>query len=437
MLQSSTALDGPPSRRPGPRGGAFAHAALALLLAAPAARAQSEPPRLWSEAAVLDRANARSPDVQAARFALETARASGAFGRVPRIGNPVVGVRAMLGVPNAGEVSSYNVTLGVPIDVSGQRPLFGREARWAVREAEARLDAAVNDARGAALAGYVELAATDTVIRVTAERAEGAREVLARARAAVERGAATELAVALAERELAEASADVEAARRARDEAAGRFREALDLTSADPARVAPLGAPAPVPGLTRAAAVRLAVARRREVAAGHAAAQRLHVSADRLRAQAVGPLWVTPETALANTQTAQTTAGVSLQWAIPLLQTAQGERAVARAQGTAFRAEALRAARRADREAGTAWDVLEGRLRELAALEREAIPALERTLRATERRVDSGEADLFRALYARRELALMRVRAASVAREAWRTRVALERAVGRAGGGAR
>ncbi len=399
-------------------------------------RAQSRPPRRWTEAAVVARAGLRSPEVQAARFALETARASTAFGRVPRVGNPVVSVRAMFGVPNASEVSSYNVSLGIPFDISGQRPRFGREARWAAREAEARLDAAVNDARGVALASYVELGAADAVIAVARVRADSAREVLARARTAVERGAATDLAVALAERELAEATADLAAAQRVRDEAAGRFREALDLTSADPASVAPLGPPGPTTGLTRDAAVRLAVARRREAAAGHAAAQRYAVSEGRLRAQYVGPLWVTPEAALSNTQTAQTTAGATVQWALPLLQTGQGERAVARAQGEASRAEGLRAARRADREAGAAWDVLHDRLRELAALEGDAIPALERTLRATERRLESGESDFFLVLYARRELALMRVRPPRVARDAWRARVALQRAVGAVDGGA-
>lgn len=414
-------------------------AALAALSPPWSACAQASGARVWGEPEVIARAAARSPEVQAAQNALDTARASHAFGDVPRVGNPVVGVRAMLGVPNATEVSNYNLTVGFPFDVSGQRPLFTREARWATREAEARLDVAVNDAVGRARASYVELAAADAILRVAATRAESAREVLAQAREAMAHGVATALDVALAEREHAEAVADFAAARRERDGAAGRFREALDLTSGDPAQVAPIGPPSLPLGLDREAAVRVASARRREIAAGEAAGRRFDVVADRSRAQYVGPIWVTAESALSSAQSSQATAGVSVQWALPLLHTGQGERAVAGAQAGASRAEAARAARRADREAGTAWDVLVDCLAELGALEAEAIPALEQTLRATERQLAMGAVDYFRLLYARRELALTRARAAAVVREAWRARVALERATGiaaaRPGGG--
>ncbi len=383
------------------------------------------------------RAQARSPEVQAARSALDVARASQAFGRVPLIGNPVLGARAIFGIPNAGEVSSYNLTFAVPIDVSGQRPLFARESEWAAREADARFAVATNDARERARASYVELACEDSIIVVAEGRLLGAREVLARAHTALEHGAATAVDLALAEREVAEATADLHEARRERDEAAGRFREAIDLTSTDPSRVAPLGPPGFPVGITREAAVRLAVEFRREATAGMAASRRLMVAVDRFRAQYVAPLWVQPELAVSSNQYLQASGGVTVQWALPVMHTGQGERAVALAQSHASRADSVRAARRADREAGTAWDVLAERLAELHTLQAEAIPALERTLEATERQSQLGATDFFRVLYARRELSLMRVRAATATREAWRARIALERAIGVSPHGAR
>ena len=400
-----------------------------ILLSAPAI-AQTREARTWTQSDAFDRAIRRAPDVQAAQSAVDIAAAGRAYGDVPLVGNPILGARAAFGVPNATEVSSYGVTLAIPVDVSGQRPLYRREYRWATREAQARLDVAVNDALGRARASYVELATADAIIEVTAGRAAGARDVLARARMAVDRGAATSLDVALAERELGEATADLHAARRDRDEAAGRFREALDLTSSDAAHVAALEAASVPPGLTREGAVRLAVRRRPEIQVGHLAARRFTTMADRYRAQYIGPLYIQPEVSFSYNQSLQTTTGVSLQWALPLLWTGQGERAVSRAQSAAAESEAARATRRANREAGTAWDVLAGRLAELETLEHDAIPALERTLEATERQLTLGATDFFRVLYARRELALVRIRAATASREAWRARVALERAIG-------
>ena len=376
------------------------------------------------------RATTSSPEVQAAQYGLDVARATSAFGRVPLIGNPIVGVRAMFGVPNAAQVSSYNFTVAVPIDMSGQRPLFAREARWAIREAGARLDVAVNDAGARARASYVELAGADAIIVVAAGRVAGAGDVLARARAGLERGSATALDLSLAMRELAEATADLHAAQRDRDESAGRFREAMDLTSADAARVEPLLPPTIPAGLTRATAVRMAIAQRQERAAGAAGARRFLLAAQRFRAQYIGPVWIQPELALSNNVYLQATGGVSAQWALPVLHTGQGERAVAHAQSLASGADGARAARRADREAGTAWDVLVSRLAELRTLQTEAIPALEQTLVATERQLELGATDFFRVLYARRELALMRVRTAAALREAWRARIVLERALG-------
>lgn len=402
---------------------------LAAVLVTTGALAQSTEPagRVWSEAEVIARAEARSPEVQSARASLDASRAWSVYGSVPLLGNPVVGIRAMVGVPDR-EAATYAVAVGVPIDVSGRQGLWRREARWAVREAEARLEVALNDARAHAREAYVDVALADALFRINTERLEAARELLERVRSRAISGVATALDVALSERELAEAEADLSAARRTRFEAAARLREALDLAPDLPVYVLPLPEPTLPAGLTREAAVARAIERRREHIAIGAEVHRYRISADRLRAEAIAPLLVAGEYEMQGY--VQGSVGASAQWALPLIQTAQGERAVALGQASARDTDRALRARRSAREAGAAWDRLSTALAELRALRERALPALERALALSEQLLGAGAVDYFRVLYARRELAQARARAIEVAREAWHARVALDHAIG-------
>src|SRR5689334_3396962 len=88
----------------------------------------------------------RSPAVRAAQAELEASRAYRAFGQVPRLANPHLNVRAMIGEPD-DPAATYSVLLGFPIDVSGRRRAWRKEASWAEHEAEANLAMVQNEAR--------------------------------------------------------------------------------------------------------------------------------------------------------------------------------------------------------------------------------------------------------------------------------------------------
>jgi outer membrane protein TolC len=410
-----------------PRRRTTATVALSLLLLSAPAIAQSELPAVWSEAQVISRAVSRAPAVQSAQSQLFSAQASQTFGRVPLVGNPTLGVRAMVGVPDR-EAATYGLVLGVPLDLSGARGHYRRETSWAARAAEAELDAAVNDARGRAREAHIEIATADAMVAVTRARVETAREIVARSQARARAQASTALDVALTDRELGEAEANLAAALREREQAAGRLRELLDLPAGTSVAVEPVGAPALPADLSREGAIARATERRREAAAYAARAMQLRLSGDRLRAQSIAPLYVAGEVEWQGYS--QASVGASVQWSLPMFQFAQGERAVALAEAAGADTQQRLARHGAAREAGTLWDQLERSLEELRAIETHALPALERSLALTEDLFEAGAVDSFRVLLIRQDLAAMRIRQLTAVREAWRTRVALDRAIG-------
>ncbi|HEX6239593.1 MAG TPA: hypothetical protein VFZ61_01820, partial [Polyangiales bacterium] len=67
---------------------------------APGAEAQETSRVTWTLATVTEAAIQRAPQVVAARASLEAARAYRTYGTMPRVGNPVLSVRAMVGRPD-------------------------------------------------------------------------------------------------------------------------------------------------------------------------------------------------------------------------------------------------------------------------------------------------------------------------------------------------
>lgn len=383
----------------------------------------------WDEARVVARASERTPTVQTARALVDAARAQEAFGRVPVIGNPLVSLRAMVGVPDES-AATYALAVGIPFDVSSRRSLAMREAARAIEQAEAELAVALNDARAEARAAWADVSVSNDAIETANARTDTARQLLERTRTRLQAQSSTALDVTLAERELAEAEAEVASARRAREEAVARFREALDLPPLSEVLVAPLRPPAMPSGMSREEAVHRAAQNRREATAFAASAARLRTSADRQRAAALAPLTIAGELEVQGNQTRATTVGVSANWALPLAATAQGERAVANAEALAADTRRELATRAAGREASSAWAQLVSHLEEYEAVDRRVVPAAQRALDQTEALFQAGAVDSFRVLLARRDLYAARARRTSVAREAWRARIALDRAMG-------
>ena len=122
--------------------------------------------------------------------------------------------------------------------------------------------------------------------------------------------------------------------------------------------------------------------------------------------------------------------GASLRWELPILQRAQGDRAVAEAEARAARTSASLLRGQIARDVAQTAAALSRALVELAALEREAIPAAERLVAASEAAFAAGAIDFFRVLAARRAVLALRSRGLEVLEAAWASRLAFERARG-------
>jgi outer membrane protein TolC len=406
-------------------------AALAFLSGMPLIPSLSlaQPSGPWSLERVEQTALETSPQIRNAVAAVEAAKSYRAFGTIPVIGNPVVGIRAMVGKPDA-PAATYSALFGIPFDVSGKRRAWRSETSAIIAEAEANLAVARNDVLARAREAYVLVATGEAAQKVADESANNALDVLKRIQARFDAKAATLLDLALAEREYGEAKADTARARREVVEAVGDFRQVLDLPATEPVAVAPLEAPAVPAGLSLDSAVSTAVSRRREMLAIDNAIQRYRRSDKRLRREAVAPVILGAEGEAQGNQNTQSTAGASITTELPIFQRNQGERAVAKGQAAALTVNRELTEHTVAREASVAFQRLEAALAELTALEQQATSAADKALAMTTEMLEAGAVDYFYLLTARRSAFQLRARKVSSLRDAWLSRIALERAVG-------
>jgi cobalt-zinc-cadmium efflux system outer membrane protein len=379
----------------------------------------------WDDEAVVARAVERAPDVVRARSALAEALTLAVNARVPLVGNPALGVRAMVGAPDA-PAATYALLVGVPIDVSGARGRWSEEARWAAREAEARVDVARAEARASALDAWSALLVAEESVSVAEARLDAARALRAVVEVRFANQAATALDAALSERELGESESELHAAHRARASAQGQLREVLLLAPDERVTVPPPRAPSIPSGLTRERAVALAATRRRELSAHEFATRRWRASSTRLLHESTPPLFVAAEVEWQGYS--QASVGASATWSLPISHTRQPERAAADAQARSEQSARDLALHAASHEAARAFTDLELALAELDALTARALPAAERVASLTEQLFAQGAADAARVLRARQDLHALRARRLAALREAWRARVALDRA---------
>lgn len=394
-----------------------------------AAEGSAQPPQEWSFERVEQVALENSPSIQSAQAALEAARAYKAFGKLPPVRNPVVNLRALVGKPD-DPAATYGVVVGLPFDFSGKRRAWQSEASAIEAQAQAELEAARNIVRALSREVYVLVALGEAALGVAQESAQTAQDVLKRIQARFDANAATLLDVALAEREFGEAKADAARARRELVEARAEFRQILDLPPTDPVQVKPLLAPEIPAGLSREAAVAQAIARRREIAALDSAVERFRRADKRLRKEAVAPVLIAAEGEMQGNTQQNTSFGASVNLELPLIFRNQGERAVARGQANALAVERALTERAIGRQAALSFDRLETALAEYEALDTQASEAAKRTLEMTNVMLEAGAVDYFRLLSARRSAFELRARRVASLRDAWLSRIALERAVG-------
>lgn len=401
------------------------------LLAATLWCAPASAQTLWTDALVARAAAARAPSVREARGALDVAAAGRVHGERPVIGNPTVGLLALPGFPDFGAWTT-GVSVGLPIDVSGVRGQWSREAARGVRAAEARLGDETLRAVTEARAARVSLAVARAGVAVQRARLATADEALTRTRARLDARAATAVDLALAEQERAEAAADLARAERQASHALAAFRSALDLAAVEPVAVDAPGRPEGVSPEAMAVAVRRAPRARGDAASLDEQAARLDASASRVTRAAVAPLVVGFEAqqVAVGPQDLDASIGASLRWELPLVQRAQGDRAVAEAEARVARTGAALLRRQIERDVVRAAEALSRSLAELDAIERDAIPAAERLVAASEAAFGAGALDYFRVLAARRAVLALRARSLDVLESAWAARLAFERARG-------
>ncbi len=393
--------------------------------------ALGQSPASWDGAEVGRWAARHHPDVRAAMAALDVARAGRVFGQVPVVGNPILGVLMLPGYPDFG---AYTMTasLGIPLDVSGRRSRYRAEVGHDIAAAEARLDAVRSRAASEARQAYVDLVTTRSEVDIQRARLAAAESIEAVVRARVDAGAATAVDQALVERERAEAEADLAEANRRRTAADGALRRTLDLTPTEALPLSPLERPTPLSPVERTQAGPRAQRQRRDVSALERGAARWVASDDRLRAGAIAPLVLGLEGQQVATSSNDlgSSLGASVRWELPLAQRAQGERAVAQAEASGLRVQAVLLRRQVDRDVATAAEGLDAALAELDALTGRALPAAERLVAATEASWAAGALDIFRVLTARRDLLSVRARILTATRASWRARIEYDRAMG-------
>lgn len=402
--------------------------ALAAALFASSAQAQRSDSPVWTERAVIARAVEHHPDVVRARTALYEASAVSAFARVPRVGNPTIGVRAMVGVPDPA-AATYALLVGVPLDVSGARSHWSIEALWATREADARLDVARNDATSSAREAWMNALVATESTRLADERRALAASMLDATRRRLDAQSATALDLALAEQSASDAELAVVSARRERESALSSLRTLLSLPPTEELILPALDAPSMPAQMSRERAAALAIAHRRETTALDASARRLRASATRLHHEATAPVFIAAEVEWQGYT--QASIGASAQWSLPISLTNQGERATVDAQARAADEQRLAVERQVANEAAAVWTELELRLSELAVIERQTIPAAQRVLALTEALFRAGTIDSYRLLRARDELFAQQQRRIDALRAAWTARIALDQRTGR------
>ncbi|MDP3278796.1 MAG: TolC family protein [Deltaproteobacteria bacterium] len=401
-----------------------------VLLASPAsAQSTVRDGVLWTDASVAARAAQHSPEVSRARTGLYEAQALSAFTSLPRIGNPTVGVRAMVGAPDL-PAATYSLLVGMPIEVSGAPAQWRHESRWAVREAEGRIDLALNEACAEARQAWVDAAAAQAALVLVQDQFRTANQLLSATQARVQAQTATALDLALAEQEVHDAEAARLTAQRERDDALGRMRELLALDPREPVAVSELGTLTIQSEMTRERAIALALQNRRELTVLGASAARSRVSQTRLHHQATAPIFIAAEVEWQGYSTASV--GASAQWSLPVSLTNQGERAAAEAQARAADEQRTIAENSLANQAAIAWDQLAHRLEELALLDTRALPTAQRVFSLTEALFRAGTVDSYRLLRARDEVYQQQQRRLDALRSAWRARVQLDRATGRA-----
>lgn len=401
-----------------------------LGLAGGDARAEppSDAPLSLSLDEALRRAEAQSPRVLLAKRAVREARARGVGAGIVLPSNPRLSGDARPPI-TGGTLHDlgYAAQLEVPLDVGGARHTRVREAERGTEVATADLAVERREARGEAWVAYLRAEAAEVRVDENVALVRIGERILNAARQRAAQGATGDIDQTMATSELAELAAQVEAARRQREEHLAALREALDLPPGQRITLtSALGEPPPAP--EEPALVARALAVRPELAATRSRMAWLGATDERLARETFPKMGVYLGVDAAPVSPIFGLVGVSVE--LPIAQRNQGPRAQVEEarRGQSERLDLQ--ARQIAREVATARTAYESRRSELKVLTDTAQPAAERTLELVEIGWLAGRFDIFRVTTAARDVARVRGLRLDALEAAWIARAALDRAVG-------
>lgn len=401
--------------------------ALVIALVSPRPAFADGPLRL-TLADALSRASERAPEVAYARHVLRDAEARRVGAGLVMPANPRLSVDARPTL-RGGSTSDigYAASVDFLFDVGGAPAARKEEARRYVAVGESELRVQRLESRARAWAAYQRALIAEQRVKEITVSVDLAKRVLAASRERAEAGAAGDIEQSLAQSEVSQLEAGVNAVQQRRELEVMALRDALDLSAVTPVSLStPLADPAAV--ATAEALARKALERRPDLEAIRKRIDLLVATEDRLEREIFprvgGYLGVdaSPLSPMFGI--------VGLSVELPVVQRNQGPlaRAVVQREGETERL-ALEA-RRIVRDVHAAYAAFEARRRELRVLSEGAFPTAQRTLELVETGWRSGRFDIFRVTSAARDLARVRGLRLDALEAAWMERIALDRAVG-------
>jgi cobalt-zinc-cadmium efflux system outer membrane protein len=396
-------------------------------VAVPEARAAEPQALSLSLDQALSRANAASPEVTRARFAVREADAHRVGAGVVMPQNPRLAVDARPLLSGGSGRMGYGATLDFLFDVGGAPRARVREADRLSALAQADLAISRGSARVRALRSYVRSQLSQLRISEADAALVVAHRVLDATERRVNAGAGSELDASSARLEVAELEASRMSFEREQGESLMDLRDALDLK----AEVA-LTLTSPViepPGVGEVSGlIERAVATHPELKALKARVELLDATEERLRAEVFPRVGFYAGLDAAPLSPTYGVLGLSVE--LPVAQRNLGPRAISRRARESAQMDLELESRLLVRDVVAALGSYESSRLELERLSMQAIPAAERTLSFAEAGFQAGRFDVFRLLAAARDSLRIRARRIDAIEAAWVARIELERAVG-------
>lgn len=361
---------------------------------------------------VLKQANARAPQVRLGTAALEVSRTSQVNARRPGLGNPYIEVVGQHGSNGTTQGISWNGTVWLPLELTGQRSTRIAEADAYEELFEKSLETAEASALGETITAY-------GAAQVAAERVRVLEQIVSMSKATadiyearLEAGDAILRDVTLARVDLARNQVLLQDAR-------GRLAIALAelnrLTGSqyDSASHDDLTPPIELDRYLRRAAEELPPA----VATSEAEAKYYEAQRARIGKEAVGPFSLMLMGGRGDF--GETRLGAGIAYEFPVLRSQQGEKA--RADAERLRAQTEASVRRAyvdSRLRGIAQQFRQDQ-QALEVLSNVALPAADSAVEASMATLQAGKDDWFVVLISRRDQAMLRLQRLDLLERQW------------------